>query len=291
MTENFCNDLLMVFNNYIEKSKVIINTKEQPEKNSQAKYELQNETYKDHVASAIAMGVVLREVAADNLMGIQRVLTEPIMTFAPFVLYRNLIEMSAMSIWFLSTGIHEVERTKRILTYRNEALKEELKYSHSINDQELAAKVSERIQKLQEKAVAISIDPKRNIKNEILGYGIVMPSRTEVIKDSLGDESVYRLFSAVSHGQLWAIIQSSFRKNSSDIYIFENVKGGVLEKNISPLSLIYLCFFSIEYVTKAEIEQFKLFGWDERPLMQLDLEIKMNLEQISQAYKIELDQY
>jgi hypothetical protein len=74
--------------------------------------------------------------------------------------------MSALSIWFLSTSIHEVERTKRILTYRNEALKEELKYSHSINNQELATKVLESSQKLQEKAIAISIDPKRNKKND-----------------------------------------------------------------------------------------------------------------------------
>lgn len=283
---DYSDALMEIIRTYIEKSKSIINAREQPDENSQAKTELRIEAYKDYIAYALSIGIVLREVAVDNLLGIQRVLTQPIMSFAPFVLLRGLIEMSAMSIWFHSIGINEIERTKRILTYRNYALQEELKHAHCVNDQELSRKILEKLQKLEEKASLIFVEAKRNIKNEIIGYGISMPTKTQIIKECLDAEAYYRYFSAISHGQPWAMIQSSFKEQKSKVMVFEDVQGSIMEKNISPISYFFLCQKSIEFLTKAEIEQFKYYGWDEKPLVHLELEMRLLFRKVNKTYKV-----
>ena len=232
------------------------------------------------------MGIMLREVAADNFMGIQKVLTQPVMTFAPFVLFRGLMEMAALSIWLLSVKIEEIERTQRILTYRWYALNEELKYAHTTNDLKYISSVVNRINKLQQDAELVSILPVCDKKGITIGYGERIPPRTVIINNCLNGESIYRLFSAISHGQSWAIIQSSFREQTSNIEVYEKVKGSILEKNINPIAYMFLCIKSIEYLTRAEKEQFLYWGWDEKPLLELESEMMLKLKVIGHKHKI-----
>jgi hypothetical protein len=284
MELDFCGEINRIFDEYLEVTKSLINLKNDPELNSQANSELVDPIYKNHIASSIAMIISLREIAADNLMGIQRLLISPIMSFAPFVLFRGLVEVAALSLWFSSTSLNAKERTERYFIYRHDSLIQQIKFINSDENHEKTIEIQQNLEKLKNNAEAIGLNITTRHSDKIIIKQ--MPKRIEIIKDMLDAESTYRLFSAISHGQHWAYFSSSFKKGQTNVEIYPGIKGGIIEKNIEPIALIYLCKLSIIYLTKSEIEQFKYFGWDTAQLIQLLHQLNTKIEKIVKLYNL-----
>ncbi|MBN2267387.1 MAG: hypothetical protein JW725_03550 [Candidatus Babeliaceae bacterium] len=288
MPTNFSDDLMIIIEKYLNETKALINEKQDPEKESKAFIELELSKAKDLTASVFSLGVILREVAADNLLGIQRVLTEPVMSYAPFVLFRGLMEMTALSLWLMSTKIDNNTRVARYLRYKRYSLDEYRKYANSLGNQELIDYVTTRNVELSKVSseFTVTISEYRLLESEDVQRDI--PSRTAIIKECLDAEDKFRLFSGIAHGQHWAIIQSCFKKTEVGTEIYEGVKGGLLEKSIPLPAYIFLCLFSITYLTKCEIEQFDMYGWDSQKLKNIEQKSTSDIGGIVKKYNIHL---
>ncbi len=273
----FIEEINKVFSEYLHDSVEIINKRIDPDEHSLAKKELDDVVFKEYIASVFSIGITLREIAADNLMGIQRLLCNPVMTFAPFVLFRSLVEVSALSKWFMATSIDLRERVGRYFSYKNYSLTEEVKWLRSLGEDSKSTSILMKIEDVKKCAQDLGIEIIR------------MPLKTYLIKDMLDAESTYRLFSAIAHGQHWAFLRSSFKAVKTESEIYDGIKGGFLEKDIEPIGILYLCLFSLTYLINAETEQFKYYGWDEKPLTQLLFRATDQLKNITKNFNISVN--
>lgn len=284
MDQNFLVEINNVLDDYGEKSKNLINLFDSPCEKSQAKNELRCKKFSEHIASSISMIILLREIAFDNFFGIQRLFSEPLLTFAPYILFRGLLEAISLSLWFSSTKLSAMQRTERYLIYRHDSLIQQNKLFHSTGEMAKIDSNNAKLIEIEENSKELGLNLIRTKKGKT--SFIKMPSKTQIINKTLDGEGIYRLFSAITHGQHWAIIASSFKKTKTDIDIYEGVKGGLIEKNIDPFAIIYLCILSLNYLSKGEIEQLNYFGWDSKPLVNLfDIE-RIKIIELSKLYNI-----
>ena len=288
MENDFSKDMAQVFKNYFKVSKKIINKTAKLKDSSQASLELEQKGFSEFISSAISISIILRELAADSLFGIQRALQKPLMSYAPFVLYRNLVELASYGYWMISTDINQRTRTERYMSYKYDSLVEKIKFLRSTGDLEEVTVIEEGLRSFVKKAESLELKVAKNKHDKVIGFGRMMPSSTELVNSFTENDSTYKIFSAVAHGKHWAIINSSFKVKKPNIYVFKGIRGGILEKNVDPIAIIYLCLFSIKSMTKLVAEQFKFFGWDEQPLLDLEKSIKIELMDITKKYNISI---
>jgi hypothetical protein len=97
-------------------------------------------------------------------------------------------------------------------------------------------------------------------------FKMEMPTNTEIVSNSFNNEQEYRLLSAMVHGRNWAIQSLGFEIVNKDQMIFEGVKGGHLEKNLSYSSVNYLCTSAFTSLASSILMKFKLYAWNAKPM-------------------------
>lgn len=181
-----------------------------PNINSIAAKELQIFKRPKSLFTAYSQGVSLIDVAADHLMAFTKTITEPAQSIAPWTNARSVLEASALSSWLLDTKIDSYERVKRSLALRYEGLSQEAKFIQSTGQS--IEDVNKRIEEVELIAEELGFSKLRNKKDECIGIGQIMPNVTEIIRDTLNEESYFRLYSAMAHSHHWAYTQLSYRK-------------------------------------------------------------------------------
>jgi len=212
------------------------------------------------LVTAYSQGTSLIEVAADHLIALTRTLTEPAQGIAPWTIARAVLETSALSCWLLDTKITSHLRVGRSLALRYEGFVQQTKFGQALALPIETANVNVRIEEVEATAESIGFTRLRNGKGKRTGIGQVMPSVTEIIRDTLNEEAHYRLFSAMAHAHHWAFSQLSFKKaGEAD---FQENKVLLMEKNLPIEAVLWLCGNVARYFAQPTKCWSELYGWD-----------------------------
>lgn len=233
-----------------------------PDLNSLARQELSTFQDGELVKTAYAQGSLLIEVAADYLMAFTRIVKEPVQTIAPWTCVRGLIESCAFAAWLLDPGVDVRVRVQRSFAFRFEGLSQQVKYVRTVGSQVDINNASQRMDDVERKAQALGFSRVENRKGQRIGIAQRMPPITDVVNLALGQESEYRLLSAMAHAHPWALQQLSFR--------LEEDHGRIgLAKSAPTLAIAYLCVTGARAFSKPILARAQLFGWDVKRLQKL----------------------
>jgi hypothetical protein len=199
---------------------------------------------------------------------LERALTEPVTTFAPWVLGRSVLESASVALWLLDLEIDPKTRISRSMSLRLSHLVDEAKYARSALErhpeaaehfEQAGPDVERRIRGLVTQAEKLHVVVKRDKNKRVIGFGAGTPSVTE-LADTLGEGATYRMLSAAAHGRTWAQLGLSLRR----------IKGALaVEQHLSVESALFLIASSVEWFARPVCNYFVLNGWDLKRLQSI----------------------
>ncbi|MEX1230536.1 MAG: hypothetical protein WEB58_09860 [Planctomycetaceae bacterium] len=187
-----------------------------PIKGSILDQDLTSASRPESIITALSFGDLALEFAADHLSALSRLLSEPVDTMACFTCIRSMLEMTAVGAWVLDPALTSHDRIARVFAIRFEAIDQQLKYGRciSVDPQEIQS-LEARLLNIENEAISLGHKKLRNKKGSMIGIGVLMPSATDMIRDMLNLEWLYRLLSGVAHGHHWAIVPLGFQDAKS----------------------------------------------------------------------------
>ena len=168
----------------------------------------------ESLITAWSKATMLIESGGDHITAFVKMITESVEVFACLTCIRSMLEPCALASWLLDPRIDAHTRVGRVFAHRYEGLEQQLKLIRADGQrknylQEIQG-IKDRIDTVEQDALKIGYAPIVDKRGKRSGIGERMPSATEVIKLMLDEESMYRLFSAVTHGHDWALIGLGF---------------------------------------------------------------------------------
>ena len=186
----------------------------QPSPNSKAALELRTFQRSESVVTAFSQGAVLIEVAADQLMAFSKTVTQPAQSIAPWTCTRAVIEAAALAAWLLDPSLDIRTRVQRSFAFRYEGLSQQVKFARAARSNADLARAAQRIDQVEGVALGLGFSKVENQRKERIGIAQQMPSITDLVNETLGEEETYRLLSAVAHAHSWALQQTKFQTNT-----------------------------------------------------------------------------
>jgi hypothetical protein len=238
---------------------------DEPPSGSPLALDLASASRSESIATAVTFGDLALEYAADHLSAFARLLSEPIETLACFTCIRSMLEMSAIGAWVLDPAISTRERIARVFAVRYDAIDQQLKFGRCASvDQQKIADLEQRLVDVEADACRAGYPPLRNKKGAICGIGVHMPGATEMIRDVLKDEWLYRLLSAVAHGHHWAVVQLGFEDASqqSALASVGNAQMKVFRKAVSVNSVALFGLHGFLAFARVLWNKARYSGWD-----------------------------
>lgn len=219
----------------------------------------------DGIAVPLSLGAQALEHAADHMWALSEACTNPVQPFAAFTLARGVLESAALAVWLFDQGIDARERVARSLSVRHAGLEEQAKMARSspITSRlggDVEREIDNRMNELVRQAERYGIAPGVNDSGRVRRIGSRMPTRTELARKLEDGEADYRLFSAVTHGHSWALLQVGFR-------ISADRKSATREPKAEVFT--YACLRSIEFFSRALWDLAYLYGWRTGPFARL----------------------
>ena len=189
----------------------------------------------------------------------------PVTPFAAFTLGRGVLESAARALWLFDADIESGERVARGMSLRHQGLDSQRKLASlpaaSNEHTDLALeKITGRIREMVTKADEDGVETLLNRHQKVIGFGSRMPTRVELVRRIPDGEFDYRLFSAVCHGDSWALIKVGFQKLDRENFVIKQGK---------PMILSYVCVRAIEYFAQALWAQAYIYGWKSGPFARL----------------------
>jgi hypothetical protein len=240
---------------------------DQPSPNSLAAVELRTFQRPESLTTTYSQGSILVEVAADQLMAFTKTVTEPVQTVAPWTCVRAVIESCALAAWLLDPNLDARTRVQRSFAFRYEGLIQQVKFGRASGNEAGTAKATARIDEVERVALGLGFSREKNRKGKRIGIAQQMPNITDIVAQTLDEEAVYRMLSAMAHAHHWALQQLSFQRvEDGNAYGIEgNADGGsvhLTEKNLEPISIAFLCNKAANTFAKPIWYKCQLFGWD-----------------------------
>lgn len=275
-------ELYNVYNNFCQ---LINNYSNQYIENSITFIEFQSYTCSNSVATSYNQASVLFEAGLDQLLAFIKTIKEPTQTIAPYSCAREIIESSALASWLFDPKIVVAERVARGFAFQYQGLDQLKKFEQSLDDERKEERTNSVIAQIENtEAIALSQGfQELRGQGKRTGIGRIMPSSTEIIRDTMDEEATYRLLSAIIHGHQWALHHLSFRSvNSEDLAIDENeiFVGPVFEKYLSVEMISFLCQEVFICLARPIWYKYQLFGWNRDQLKEI-------LDQASNVIKAE----
>lgn len=221
--------------------------------------------------TVLGQGSLLIETAGDHLMAFTKTITEPAQAMAPWTCIRVILESSAVSAWLFQPDIDAKTRLKRSFAFRYEGQCQQLALVRAAQSGGAVSKVEKRIEEIDSEARQMGFEQVLNKRGHRTGIAQNMPSTSDLVKDLLGEEFMYRLSSAMTHGHPMALQQLSFRLSDRGTRLFtddssEPVKMSSAEKYVAPISIRALTFVAVSSLAMPVWYQCQLFGWDTQRL-------------------------
>ncbi|HET8864713.1 MAG TPA: hypothetical protein VFM80_03375 [Gracilimonas sp.] len=227
----------------------------EPVENSVADIELNSFKRPVSIKTAQDQSYMLLESASDYMYCLIKSLTEPVETIAPWSLTRSILEASALSIWIGNPYLSAEDRVNRSLALRLDGLQEQDRLAK--NEPTIDGPSKEQFIKLLSLAEELGAETK--VKNGIpTKLGTHLPSITDLCGSELNDPKVYRILSSMAHSQAFALQQLGFQiigPSEDDSERFD------AEKNISNISIAYLCQHAGRAYIRTLCARLKYFGY------------------------------
>ncbi|EMI27182.1 hypothetical protein [Rhodopirellula europaea] len=162
--------------------------------------------------NAKSTGQLLLTHSFDHLAAFRQLLDpkEPVCSVAIYTCARGTLETAAISKWLVDPQIGCAERIRRVFAMRVDSINEQRKAANANGDAALADKADKRIAQVLNEAqgFGVPVDAKKVIGGK--------PGATAIIQQCLQMEMLYRMLSALSHGQHWAIRGLSMQEVKAD---------------------------------------------------------------------------
>jgi hypothetical protein len=230
-----------------------------PALGSRSEAQMNSDPWSSGVKNAFSQASLLIEISSEHLLSFKRTITEVVLPTASWASVRGVLETSALSAWLLDPEVGPSVRAARSYALRYEGLIQQKKFVRSLGDDTGLAQVTERVQQVLEEATSQGHNLLRSKSGKLYGLGTRLPPITELAATELRAESEYRLLSAMLHGHHWATQSLSFVSVPERGKIF-------LEKNVSPVTILYLAKLSVRYFAIPLRRKFDLYGWDRETL-------------------------
>ena len=263
ISEEFYDQLVKLVQTFPERAGVLIDdTGGVPAPGSRIDRELGGLPDTEPLDISLSLGAQALEHAADHLFALSHACVEPVTLFAAFTLARGVIESAATATWLFDANIGMKERVERGMSLRLVGLEDQQKLSLAAGPDanEATRKIADRIKDMITDADARGMEPHRNRRSRVDGFGSKMPRRLELVSSVPGGEFDYRLMSAVAHGHSWALLGVGLKPSG---------KQNVVVKSPEPVTLAYVCSRSIEVFARALWAQVYLYGWKSGPFARL----------------------
>jgi hypothetical protein len=205
--------------------------------------------FHEAVKSAYVTAEISILAAGDHLVALKRVLTEPVLTFAPWTTARPILSNAARASWLADPKIEAEERIARGLSIRLSNVRSQTSTIPAFEQvgardprpKELREDLVRRVGALEEEARDLGIEEKRSTSEKLLGFGNGLPSDTALAKEQFGDEGLYRRLSSAVHGQFWSYLLGSL----------ERVPGKLaVRQTFSAENFVALVMFSIGWFSR-----------------------------------------
>jgi hypothetical protein len=156
---------------------------------------------------------------------------------------------------------------KRSFALRYEGLVQQVKVARAMCKPENLEASLKRIDEVERKAISLGFEAIVNSKGRRAGIGQVMPPITAIVSETLDEEITYRLLSAVTHANQWAVQQLSFdvlpMSVAATVSDAANPYGlRALKKAAKPVCFQYLADQAMKAFTTPVLYKTKLFGGD-----------------------------
>ncbi len=231
-------------------------------------------------------------VACDYALALDRTLSEPILSFSPWISLRHILESCSMCIWMLDATIDPEERATRSLNVQFEENKHKRAFlrrdlsRNRANAPELThliEKADERETRLIWQAQQLDIVEKHDRRDQVLGFGDGPKSITERIEATLKDTFFdYSLLSPMAHGDTWAILVLGTQTKSYNP-----------PEAVSDLSLLHalsLLSDSLHSIAKGLRVYYDLFGYDTAEYLKMLVPAQEQVKQASLSILSPTDQ-
>lgn len=268
LTQGLSNNLFFLDEFLVESSKLINYYHNESTENSIATIEKNTFPNRELVETVHYGGILSMESAVDHIMAFRDLLKEPAKTISPWTCIRGALESSALACWFLDPTTDVKERISRSFAFRFYGFKQQIKFLQlDKNAQKEILTVKTRIAEVEHTAINYGYSKVINKNGEIDGIAQRMPEITRLIGIMLGKEGEYRLLSAVTHGQHWALIQMGFKVISVKTPEGRVIKG--LEKNLDPRFGLFCTHIVITSIAQVLWNLWRLYGWNIKDLQNL----------------------
>ena len=217
-------------------------------------------TYADPelVQIAFGQGVLLASVASDQIKALVKSLTEPVLTIAPWSIARNVLESSSIASWIMDPDIDAHERVSRSTAFRFAGLKQQVKFVRATGYD--TAEAEDKIDQLEQRAQAAGHAPILDRNGNRTSIAQRMPTFTDLVASVFDCEVDYRLFSAMTHAQPWALSQLAFKDRGPAAGQVVGVRMRTLEKSIPRIGVKIVCMNSADALYKTSRNRATLFG-------------------------------
>jgi len=237
-----------------------------PQPGSKAEREIGTFIRAESVHTAQGQAWILLEVSADQLTAFVKTATDPMETIAPFTCVRSLLEAGALACWLLDPAIDVKRRISRSIALRYEGMAQQSRWAKSAGEDQ--SKAERRRSDIIADAQRLGYLPINDRRGRPAGAGQRMPKVTDVIRDMLDEEAVYRLLSAVAHGHHWALQQLSFTRvpESDEISAHSGTKLSAITKTANVTGLAYMAIAAAGTFARTVWYQASYLGWDQTQL-------------------------
>lgn len=201
------------------------------------------------------------EVAGEHLTGFLKTVSEPCETTAPWVSVRALLEACALGTWLLQPELEVSERVARSIGIRYKG-QDELRKLLEVGEGMDSQVAVQRLDHLEATALELGYAQLRSARDRRTGAGTRVPPTTELVREQLNEEFLYRLASAVAHSHLWAIQQVGFRlvEPAPDAPADPDFRG--MAKTVRPEFFVYLAQAAAQSIGRLLWYLCLYFGWN-----------------------------
>ncbi len=164
-------------------------------------------------ANAMTLADLSFQYTHDHLSLFVRLLTSPVDPLTSCTIVRSLLETAAIGAWVVDPNVDTVTRVSRTYAIRFESIIQQLKVLQCTRGipQSDIEKTASRVDFLANDAALHGVNVER-VKGKVKLVGTRKLGPTDMIKEVLDAEWIYRLLSAVAHGHHWALREIGFIK-------------------------------------------------------------------------------
>ena len=227
----------------------------QPAEGSLGAAERSNAPREESVRTAISFSWHFLEAVGENGGLLCKALTPPIEMIGSCNCVRAMLEPSARIRWLLDPQIDVVQRVGRVYALRHKELAQNRRLGEARNDEAAVSFCAERIDYIATEAEEFGYTVRRK-GDRVTLVAEAVPGPTAAIRELLGQESEYRLLSALAHAETLALRRWCYEVVERD------EDGPIAVKTFRPQNMILLVMVALFAIRDALLPLASYMGWD-----------------------------